>query len=425
VLFSFIHAADIHLDSPLDGLSKSSLLEEDIQAIRGATRRALDNLVQLAIQEKVAFLLIAGDVYDGDWKDHRTGLYFIKQMARLHDAGIRVYLIRGNHDAQNKMTTELRLPPNVHMFDTVAASSVAVPGLDLMIHGQGFATAKVVDDLSIRYPLASNGCLNIGLLHTSATGREGHERYAPCSLDSLKSKGYDYWALGHIHKREVLSSEDSWIAFSGNLQGRHVRETGPKGCYLVKVDGRNTIRTPEFRSLDVLRWEVFQIDATDAKDRDELLDRFAAGIPAFLREASDLRVMARVEITGQSSIHHHLVAQQLTLESDLRSVASTHGLERLWIEKVKLQTRPETHEKSGPISDQALAVIEEIMNEFRGNPKLITDLANSELSEMFKKLGSDISGFEDVRPDNVDWLRGVFESAESLLQEQLAKGGND
>ena len=224
-MFKFIHAADIHLDSPLRGLEQYE--GAPVQEIRDAARRALANLVDLAIEQKVAFVLIAGDIYDGDWRDYNTGLYFVDQIRRLREANIRLYLISGNHDAANRMTRTLRMPENVTFFSADAPETALIPELDVAIHGQSFATAAVYEDLSEGYPAAKSGCINIGMLHTCASGREGHDRYAPCSIEGLKAKGYDYWALGHVHIREILS-EKPLIAFSGNMQGRHVRETGAK-----------------------------------------------------------------------------------------------------------------------------------------------------------------------------------------------------
>jgi DNA repair exonuclease SbcCD nuclease subunit len=232
-MFRFIHAADIHLDSPLKGLE----LAEDapLEDIRAASRRALENLVDLAIGEEVAFILIAGDLYDGEWRDFNTGLFFNQCMVKLKDAGIRVFVISGNHDAANQMTKTLQLPDNVHKFSSRKAETITIEGIDVAVHGQSFGARAVSNNLSLNYPEARGGHFNIGLLHTALSGREGHEPYAPCSVDDLRSKGYQYWALGHVHKREEVHN-DPWIVFPGNIQGRHIREIGHKGCTMVTVD---------------------------------------------------------------------------------------------------------------------------------------------------------------------------------------------
>ncbi|HEV3007227.1 MAG TPA: DNA repair exonuclease, partial [Pirellulales bacterium] len=175
-MFKFIHAADIHLDSPLKGLEQYE--GAPIDEIREATRRALANLVRLAIAEDVAFVLIAGDVYDGNWRDFKTGLYFAGEMSRLREAQIPVYLISGNHDAANRMTRSLELPANVTRLPSRKPATVRLDEIGVSIHGQGFASPAVLDNLAAAYPPATPGHFNIGLLHTSAGGSQLHEPYA-------------------------------------------------------------------------------------------------------------------------------------------------------------------------------------------------------------------------------------------------------
>nr|MBL0732180.1 DNA repair exonuclease [Desulfobacterales bacterium] len=255
-MFKFIHAADIHLDSPLHKLDYYEGAPAD--EIRQATRRAFDNLVQTAITENVDFILIAGDLYDGDWKDYNTGLYLVSQTGKLRDAGISVYIAYGNHDAASKITKTLRLPENVHLFPSDKPSTYLIDNLNVAVHGQSFAAPAVKKDLSLLYPPPLPGYFNIGVLHTCASGREGHASYSPCTPEGLRQKGYDYWALGHVHQQEILC-DDPPILFSGNIQGRHIREIGPKGCMLITVDesGRSKL---EFKPLDVIRWAILKVD---------------------------------------------------------------------------------------------------------------------------------------------------------------------
>jgi exonuclease SbcD len=415
-MFKFLHAADIHLDSPLRGLGRSDDIPAD--EVRGATRKALDNLVRLAIDERVAFVLIAGDVYDGDWKDHNTGLWFVRQMARLRDVGIPVFLIRGNHDAQNKMTALLPLPDNVRSLATDRAESRRLDDFDVIVHGQGFATESVLEDLAARYPPAGRGALNIGLLHTSANGRDGHDRYAPCTVDALRSKGYDYWALGHIHKREFLAEGDPWIAFSGNVQGRHIREPGPKGCLLVTVDDRRAIASVEFRSLDVLRWATCRVDASGVADRDELLQRCQDALVGFLPGDSDLPVIARVELFGACRGHARLAADLPRLASEIRAIAVGIGCGRLWVEKVKLATKPEG-DAAEALGDDSMGVLIETLNALENDPTELVSLATRELADLRKRLAAEVSGFDSIDFESVDWLRGALGEARSLLVTRL------
>ncbi|HLS27818.1 MAG TPA: DNA repair exonuclease, partial [Opitutales bacterium] len=197
--FTFLHSADIHLDSPLRGLERYE--GAPVEEIRNATRSAFTKLVDLALKKSVDFVIIAGDIYDGDWRDYNTGLFFIREMGRLRENEIPAYIIAGNHDAASVITRQLQLPANVHRFSSAKPETLHIEELGVALHGQSFATRAVTEDLSENYPQAVDGFFNIGILHTCATGRPDHNNYAPCTIAGLSSKGYDYWALGHIHKR--------------------------------------------------------------------------------------------------------------------------------------------------------------------------------------------------------------------------------
>jgi DNA repair exonuclease SbcCD nuclease subunit len=149
--FKFVHAADIHLDSPLRGLSRYEGLP--VEEIRKATRTAFDNLIRFACDEKVDFLIIAGDLYDGNWKDMSTGLYFASAMGRLASHGIQVYLVRGNHDAASVLTRTLPPIPNVHIFSDVQAETFVLQDLGVALHGRSFTAQRVTEDMTPSYPV--------------------------------------------------------------------------------------------------------------------------------------------------------------------------------------------------------------------------------------------------------------------------------
>jgi DNA repair exonuclease SbcCD nuclease subunit len=346
----FIHCADIHLDSPLRGLERYE--GAPIAELRGATRRALENLIQLAIDEPVAFLLIAGDIYDGDWRDYNTGLFFLRQMNRLRDAGVPVFLIRGNHDAISQITKELTLPDNVSEFSTRKASTITLNDLGVAIHGQSFSSRSVTEDLSANYPLPLPGLINIGLLHTSADGREGHEDYAPCTLTGLRSRHYDYWALGHVHEREIMS-QDPWVVFPGNIQGRHARETGVKGCTLVTAEDGH-IRQAEHRALDVVRWEECLVDASQASDEGEVLERVREMLLSKSDDADNRLLAARITVSGACRAHSMLSNHYERFVAECRALANDIG-SQVWVEKVRLLTCAETRmdelTRSDPLTD--------------------------------------------------------------------------
>lgn len=414
-MFKFIHAADIHLDSPLKGLERYE--GAPVDELRGATRQALENLVRLAIDEEAAFVVIAGDVYDGKWQDYNTGLFFIKQLGRLCEAGIRVYLISGNHDAENRMTRTLRLPDKVVSLKTKTAQTCLLEEFGVSIHGQGFANAAVLENLAAAYPQATPGHFNIGLLHTCATGAEGHERYAPCTLDDLRSKGYDYWALGHIHQRGKLAA-DAEIHFSGNLQGRHIREAGAKGCLVVSVDdrGRPAVR---FEPLDVVRWETAVVDAAEAADGYDVVERCGQRLRALLAEGEGRLLAARVEVRGACRAHAALAAEPLKWTNELRAAAHDAGAGRVWLEKIKLRTSPEAALDDARLGDGPLGELVDYLGELRARPDELGWLAD-ELAELKRKLPAELlEGDDPLRLDNPRWLAEQLQHVEPILLSRL------
>ena len=331
-MFRFIHAADIHLDSPLKGLEAHE--DAPVEEIRGATRRAFENLIDTAIEEQVAFVLIAGDLYDGDWKDYNTGLFFVTQMGRLGREGIRAFIVSGNHDAANQITRTMPLPENVTLFSHKKPGFEKLDNLDVIIHGQSYATRAVTENLAAGFLQYDPDYFNIGLLHTSLTGRDGHEDYAPCTLDDLKSKGYDYWALGHIHKREVVS-RDPWIVFPGNIQGKHIKETGVKGAALVTIED-GTVAEVEELALDVLRWAVCRVDLSECESTDKIYDAVRQAFEAELDSANGKTLALRLVLTGQCDFHTELFGRPEQWREEFRAIAA--GLGNIWLEKVAFQT---------------------------------------------------------------------------------------
>lgn len=339
-MYKFLHTADIHLDSPLLNLDRYD--GAPVEAFRGATRAALENIVQLAIDQQVRFVLIAGDLYDGDCSDFNTPLHFRQQMEKLAAHEIQVFLIQGNHDAASKITKafRLQLPANVHHFRTDRPETRRIDDLQVAVHGQGFAQRDVDDDLSQNYPSPISGWLNIGLLHTNCGAHEGHERYAPSTLSGLTNKGYQYWALGHIHKREKLAGPQPWIVYPGNPQGRHIRESGVRSCAIVVVDETH-VRTVDWHNTDVLRWATCSVDASECVDADLVVPAAVARVEQLLEDAEGRRLAVRIEITGRSRAHHGLVRDSHRWENELRHEMLSRFDDRVWVEKIKFQTRPE------------------------------------------------------------------------------------
>jgi exonuclease SbcD len=414
-MFKFIHAADIHLDSPLRGLEQYD--GAPVGQIRGATRQALASLVELAIAEQVAFVLFAGDLYDGEWRDYNTGLFFAAQMTKLREAGIRVFLITGNHDAASQLTRYLRLPDNVTMFSVQRPETVYLEAFNVALHGQGFYARAVTDDLSAAYPQPAPHLLNIGLLHTSVDGREGHEPYAPCSRDGLLLKGYDYWALGHVHRREVLHREP-WIVFPGNIQGRHVREVGPKGCTLVTVQDRQVVSVAH-RDLDVLRWAVCNVDVAGAPTGDDVVDQVRQALEREL-VASDGRPLAvRVRLLGACKAHSELAAHHERWTNEIRTAATDVGNGTLWVEQVKLHTRTQADLDQTLARDDALGELLRALLDWETDEPFLQEVSN-EFRDLARKLPPELrSGDEAIDLNDPQALRQAVEDVKHLLLARL------
>lgn len=334
--FKFLHAADLHLDSPLLGLSVKSA---DFAArVEQASRQAFENLLDLAIAENVAFVVLAGDVFDGDLRNFQTGLFFTAGMRRLEEAGIRVFLIAGNHDAENRYASRLRYSANVHLFAHKAAESVEIGELGVVVHGQSFGQRDVVENLARLYPHPVANRFNVGLLHTACAGSEGtHAVYAPCTVEQLVNHGYDYWALGHVHARAVLS-EHPHVVYPGNLQGRNPRETGSKGATLVEVeDGR--IIACNHHDLDVVRWARVAADISGADDLNGVLVQIRDVLDQVCSEAAGRPVALRLRLEGETLLDSEVRRGPAHVLEDIAAMlASLSG--EIWLEKLEIGTRP-------------------------------------------------------------------------------------
>lgn len=331
----FIHAADIHLDSPLAAVADRG--GDLADAFAGAARRALTNMVDLALEERVDFVLLAGDLWDGDWKDAHAGLFFVRQTARLAQAGVPVLAVAGNHDAAAANADKLPWPDNVHFFTARKPQTKLLLDGRVAVHGQGFARRDVTDNLARGYPARVAGALNIGLLHTALDGAAGHAPYAPCSVEDLRGKGYDYWALGHVHAARVVA-RDPWIVYPGNLQGRHARETGPKGCVLATAD-ENGVRAVEWVYVDAARWAAVAADIGGMADWGAALALVAERLVDAAGQADGRPLAARVTLTGATALDSRLRARPQQIQADVSAAAERVSAD-LWIERVKIETRP-------------------------------------------------------------------------------------
>jgi DNA repair exonuclease SbcCD nuclease subunit len=407
-----LHAADLHIDSPLRGLERYP--DAPVAAIRTATRRAMENLIQLALSEAVDAVLLAGDVYDGEWRGYDTGLFFQRQLGLLAEAEIPVYLVSGNHDADSQISRNLTLPHNVHQFTTHQAEYVVDEKAGIAVHGQGYASRAVTDNLAAQFPRALSGLFNIGLLHTALDGREGHAPYAPCSVEQLGALGYGYWALGHVHKREVVSDRPH-IVFSGNIQGRHGREVGPKGCTLVTVEA-GTVSLEE-RHLDVVRWAHPQVDASSASDLDDVCELVRRQLTEERDRADGRLLAARVSVVGRSAAHAEVWRDHEWLTHEVRTIG--FDLSEVWVEKVRPSTRPPAEDTAAGVDDSA-ELIDGLMRtarELGADDSVLRALI--EKDPLWSKLPREAREENHIGSGDPQWRERLLDEASDLLVSML------
>jgi DNA repair exonuclease SbcCD nuclease subunit len=389
--FRFVHAADIHLDSPLRGIASHE--GRAANRIRTATRQALDNLVGQAIEEEASFFVIAGDLYDGDWRDYQTGLFLVGQMDRLVKAGIPAYIAHGNHDAESQITRRLVLPDNVKVFSARKPETFQIESLGVALHGQSFRQRDVSEDLVRAYPGPSGNAFNIGVLHTGLGGMGGHANYAPCSLDELVRKGYDYWALGHVHQKCILH-ERPHVVFAGNLQARSIREAGPKEACLVTVDGREVADVASLHA-DVVRWALVSLSAEGCIRMVDVVGRVRKAVEdAVSRDADGRLLVCRLEITGRTELHDQMLASRQHLLAEAQASALALGEETAWIDRVVIATEPAVGAAVFRAREDALGELLRMLGDAADDPALRKEL-DGDVGELARRLPHEIRAEAD------------------------------
>ena len=327
VATKILHTADLHLDSPLATLA---LRDEELRSrVAAASRRALERMVEFCIAEDVAALLIAGDLYDRAERSAKTAAYLTLQMERLRAAGVRVFYIKGNHDVENPITGEFDLPANVHVFDGRGGRVQLTP--DIWIHGVSFRDRLAPDSLVGKFAGPEPGAVNIAMLHTSLAGAPGHDAYAPCSVADLTRAGFDYWALGHIHKRQVHATAP-FVVMPGNPQGRDIGEAGPKSATLLTIDaGKIAISQVPTSSVE---FRHSAVSLTGLEDDDAVRDKLSAHLMNEAATVVDSAIL-RLTLTGATPRAWHLRRDRDTWSEVLHQLAQATG--RLWIEKLDFE----------------------------------------------------------------------------------------
>ncbi|KQX46954.1 MULTISPECIES: metallophosphoesterase family protein [unclassified Paenibacillus] len=417
----FMHAADLHLDSPFKGMS--ALPERVRERIRESTFEALKELVALAIQEQVDFVLISGDVYDLSDRSLRAQIRFQKALERLADRGIPTYIIHGNHDPEDGRAAKLDWPAAVHFFacDQVETISVEKPnrGIIAQIHGISYRSSAVTDNLAVKFKAGQENVCQIGLLHTNVDGDPGHDNYAPCSKQDLLEAGMNYWALGHVHTRNVLHQQPA-IVYPGNLQGRSIRETGPRGCYIVDMseDGRAELT---FHALDQVRWFLEQLSVTGIQTEQELKDRLGEQLERIRSEADGRDAVVRLVLEGRSAVHGLLrkgrALQELTAE--LREDEAERS-RFVWVESIEDRTASELDLEALQQEKSFLGDLLRYSAALQGDDEALALFASEALAAL-QSLPQAAGDPAAAEPERLrEWLRAAQELAADLLS---ADGG--
>ena len=305
VTCSFVHAADLHLDSPFKGIRETEPHVADI--LRRATFDAYERVIKLCIDRRVDALLVAGDIFDAADRSLAAQIQFVRGLDRLNSAGIRAFLCHGNHDPLDGWGARLTMPSNVHQFGDRAEAVPIDPTSPAgpVVCGISYPTREMRSSLLPGFPARERGRFTIGLLHANVGTSTGHEAYAPCSIEDLAATGYDYWALGHVHTRVILRDEAPMVVYPGNTQGRHPNERGQRGVFVIDVDDHGTI-SHEFVAVDPVRWAQLDVAIDDIADDSALFGRLEALVDDLLNQSDERHVVYRIHLVGRGAVHESL-----------------------------------------------------------------------------------------------------------------------
>lgn len=413
VRWRFLHAADLHLDTPFSGITDVN--EEVASALRDASLEAFDRLVETALERSATFVVLAGDIYDGPERGVRAQLRFAKGLERLAGAGVRTFVAHGNHDPIGVGWSALsgRWPELVTVFGSSAVESVPVElsGEQVaVVHGISYSRREETRNLSLLFPGASPaassdlgaGGLQVGVLHCNVGSNGEHASYAPCSIDDLRSRGIDYWALGHIHRRQIVcsggsGSGDPWVVYPGNTQARSPKpsECGPKGALLVEVDGLE-VADLEFVPLDGVRFATVDLDVSDLSDLDELVGRLSEKASSCLREAEGRKLVMRAVLRGDGALNG-LLSRPDSLSGVLNALRDDVDFSNdgLWWDSIDDQTSPvidlDSLRKRADFNGELVRFADGLLNDRTSLDRLVAELHKEMSSSRLKRLGVDVA----------------------------------
>jgi DNA repair exonuclease SbcCD nuclease subunit len=416
--FKFVHAADLHLDTPFRGISADSALASTFQQ---ATFRAFSRVVDLCLREHVAFLLLAGDLFDAKDRSVRARLALRRELERLDMAGIQTFIVHGNHDPLSGDTGALGLPGSVKVFGPEWEEvEVRREGrLLCRVQGISYPEVEVRENLSARFHRTAPD-FTVGLLHANLGGLEGHANYAPCTVEDLGARGLDYWALGHVHTRAEYPLAGGAVAvYPGNPQGRHVNEPGERGCVLVEVEDGKTRR--RFVPVDRVRWHRLEVALTGLGALDAFVGAVMEQVDASCPEELDGHAV-RLTLTGRGPLHRELSRPDALgqLEADLREQLSRRHPPVL-LESLRDASRPEldleTVRLAGGFAGTLLAEAEGLVEDPHALAALWAEDAELRaLSQRLRRLGVD--ALDAPRPELVE--RAGLRVVEQLHEEDEA-----
>jgi DNA repair exonuclease SbcCD nuclease subunit len=411
--FSFIHTADLHLDSPFKGLRQVD--GEIADLLKDATFRAFDNVVELALKNKVDFLLVAGDVYDAADRSLRAQLKFADGLKKLAVAGIRSFVCHGNHDPLDGWSASLHWPEEVHIFGPQLESvSISIGEEEVVvIHGISYPHNQIDDSFGRGFKRQGSQPFQVGLFHCSVGSDPAHEIYAPRTQEELLAANLDYWALGHVHRHRVLKDGHPFITYPGTTQGRHIRETGPRGCLLVQVSGSGEV-SARFEPVDAARWFSHELHIDDLETEGDLVEALEGVCEETRNEAQERPAIVRFSLRGRGPLHSVLRRGQVV--EDITERLREIGMDskpRVWIEWILVNTSTaidlDSRRQSADFLGEVLRVIESSRLEPKQLHELVTELYQDRRGRRFLET-----------PVERDLLE-VLDEVESLCLEELVE----
>jgi DNA repair exonuclease SbcCD nuclease subunit len=395
--FTFIHAADLHLDSPFKGLWEPD--PSIIDALRSATFDAYAALIDLCIERGAAFLLVAGDVYDAEDRSLRAQLRFRDGLLRLEEKGIPAFVVHGNHDHYGSQSSAIRWPDNVYIFgpDTVESVIARVDGEPVAtISGVSHGKKNETQNLAKRFPVPEGDLFRIAMLHCNVGSATGHDPYAPCELSDLVDGGFDYWALGHVHEKALLCTTPH-ILYPGNVQGRHFRETGERGCYLVTVED-GEVTGVEFCPLDAVRWLEGSVSIEDLSTMDGLDRAILDAVQGLVSKSDGRPLLCRLAIGGRGNLYRDL-RRPGNVRDLLERTRELFRGERsfVWLHELMVDCRPERELERRREAGDFLAEVLSISAEITRSPERTAELAAAALSDLTgnRQFERGVGGFSD------------------------------